>query len=209
MPSRTSTESSASATRRPAVVDAARAAQRGKVVWEPVGDELEDALGLRQACKLVAAEIAHGRLGECGRAGRQEHLAAVAGRADARRAVHVEADEAVAGIDRGPCVQAHPDAHGGAVRPGLGQERALRVERGSYRDGRRVEDGEELVRATLDLAPAMVCGSGTELHARGGQDVAVSGAEAPDERGRPLDVGEEEGELLLRHGLEASSTPRA
>ena len=63
-----------------AVVDAARAAQRREVVWKPVGYELEDALGLRQAGELVAAEISYrdprterpsGRTGAPGRRGRQ------------------------------------------------------------------------------------------------------------------------------------------
>ena len=79
MPSLMSTESSASATRRR--LSSMRRARRsgGKSVREPVGDELEDALGLGQARELVAAEIAHGCVGERGRPGGQEHLAAVAG----------------------------------------------------------------------------------------------------------------------------------
>ena len=120
--------------------------------------------------------------------------------------MHVEAHEPVAGVDRSAGVQAHADADCRPFRPGLGQKSALRVEGGGDGDGRRFEDGEELVGATLDLAPAVPSGSRAELHARGREDVAVVGAETAHKCGRPLDVGEEKGELLLRHGLEGSST---
>ena len=58
MPSRSSTESSASTTRARVAELRDGAAQRREVAREPVGDHLVDALGIGQALEAVGAEIA-------------------------------------------------------------------------------------------------------------------------------------------------------
>ena len=126
------------------------------------------------------------------------------GRAQARGEMDVEADEPVARVDRDAGVEAHADADG-RVR-GQATASSARWACGGGRDGvgRRVEDGERLVGAALDLAPAMARrerGGWPRATSRGRRSTLV---ELADVRGRPLDVGEEEGELLGGHNSKAS-----
>jgi hypothetical protein len=135
-------------------------------------------------------------------------------RGDPRRTVDVEADIVVAASDALAGVEAHPDLHRLATRPGRGREGALRRDRGS--DGRRsvAEDDEERVALGRSLDPAGRCECGPEEalvlleHSTVG-----SRPERLDEACRTLDVAEEEGERAGRHrpsraGNQRHATPR-
>ena len=88
---------------RQVVGDGVQAAERGEVGGQAGDDQLEDPLGAAEVLEAVLAQVAQRdargervaheqarRLGE-------QHLAAVAGAGDARRAVHVVADVVGAG----------------------------------------------------------------------------------------------------------------
>jgi hypothetical protein len=180
------------------VVDPARPPQGRELGRQPVGDDLEELLGLGEAGELVAAEIVHAAGGELRRARREEHLAPVSRRADPRGAVHVEPDEAVTLVHGHPRVEAHAHGHGCFARPVLRLEGALRRGRGLDGGLRRREDGEELVCAALDLASSVLRNGPAQERTRAREDVAVLAAKLAHEPGRPLDVGEEEGDLGLR-----------
>jgi hypothetical protein len=103
-------------------------------------------------------------------------------------------------------VEAHPDADLGAVRPGLGREVALGVDRGGHTSEHVREDGEDPVALGLLLVPAA-------RPDRGPDDLAVAGEERRPgidrqrlgELRRALDVREQEGDgpdgLGARRGL--------
>ncbi len=74
----------------------AHVAERGELIREVVGDQLIDQLRLAQASELEPAELAYGQVDCCRRLLRGQDMPAVAGLADPRGAVDVEADEAVA-----------------------------------------------------------------------------------------------------------------
>jgi hypothetical protein len=94
-------------------------------------------------------------LHELARRVRQQHLAAVAGRADACGTVDAEADIALAADGRLPRVQTHPHLHLGAVRPLLHCESALRDDCRSKCVVRAGEDEEERVALIVDLPASM------------------------------------------------------
>jgi hypothetical protein len=105
------------------------------------------------------------------------------------------------------------DAHRdrGSARPVLRPQRPLRVAGGLDGRLRRGEDGEELVGAALDLAPSVLRDGPAQERPRPREDVAVLLAELANEPGRLLDVGEEEGELVLgrlRHVLRIKDRAR-
>ena len=80
--------------------------------------ELEHALGRGEILEPVLAEIVQRRrrLDERSRRRRDEHLAAVAGRRDPRRAMHFRADVALVGDERRPGVHADSHANRAAAR---------------------------------------------------------------------------------------------
>jgi hypothetical protein len=122
--------------------------------------ELEHALRPAEALQLVLAEVAEaaavreavGDQRGCGC--RQEHLAAVAGGHDPRRAIEGRAE--VVPLTRGGLagVQAHADAERPGGAPGLLCEPALGVQAGAQAVDRRVEDGHESVADRLHDVPA-------------------------------------------------------
>jgi hypothetical protein len=160
---------------------------------EDLRAELEEPLRRAQVLEPVLPQVAHLDAGEIRRRLREQHLAAVPGGGDPRRAVHVEADVAlVAEPLRLAGVHAHPHAHRPVARPRVGGERALRVGGAGHRVPRPPEDVEEGVALRVDLPP-------TVLPERASHDLGVLAEDAPvvaakrlQEPGRALDVGEHE-----------------
>ena len=111
-----------------------------------------------------------------------------------------------ASSDPSPRVEAHPDPDLGAVRPGLGREVALGIDRGGHAAGHLGEDREDAVALGLLLVPA-------GRPDRRPDDLAVAGEERRPgvdrqrlrELRRALDVGEQKGHgpdgLGARRGL--------
>ena len=123
-----------------------------------------------------------------------DDLPAVAGVRDAGRPNDVDPRVALLAQARRADVQPDPHAHGRVVRPLRVAQRALRGERGVRAgDGIR-ECGDVLVSDRVGLGAA-VCGDGVakqpaqERHGGGVVDLRIL-----LQRGRPLDVGEEEGD---------------
>ena len=108
---------------------------------------------LAQIAERVAGEQRSGR-------GRHEHLSAVTGGCDARRAVDVDADVALLGQVR----RAGVDAHADPDRPG--GERLLGRCRRAQRTGRGGKGDEEGIPLRVDLDAAVDA-------ERGAQDAAV------------------------------------
>jgi hypothetical protein len=116
---------------------------------EDLRAELEEPLRRAQVLEPVLPQVAHLDAGEIRRRLREQHLAAVPGGGDPRRAVHVEADVALDIFHRLARVEAHPHAHG-PVR-----QRELRVGRGRHRIGCPREGNEERIARRLDFDSAM------------------------------------------------------
>ena len=139
----------------------------------------------RDAFREVVAEQRASRLGE-------QDLAAVARRADARRADDVEPEIPLFADRRLARVQAHPHAHLLPSRPLVGRERAL----GGDRPGDGVpcarEGVEERVALGVDLGSTLVAEALAEQLPVVADDVAVGVPELLEQPGRALDVGEEE-----------------
>ena len=160
--------------------------------------ELVEVLGA-DVLQLLLAEVADRHaLGEIAaderaRRLREQHLPAVARRADPRRADDVHADVALVADRRLAGVQAHPHLDLGAARPLVRRERALAGDRGRDRVARTPERVEERVALRVDLAPA---GRAERL----AQDPPVVGDDrrrirspsSLEQLGRALDVREEE-----------------
>jgi hypothetical protein len=130
------------------LVDALRRAD----VLQPVELQVPDRRPVRQRARQLER-----RLG-------QHHLAAVRGRGDPRRPVHVHTDVVILVRDRLPGMQAHPDPHGVPVRPVMPGQGALRRQGAGHRIAREREHHEEAVTLGGDL-PAM---SGRERRAQQG-----------------------------------------
>ena len=146
---------------RQVVRPGAQAPQRRELRRQAGDDELEDALRARQVLQAVLAQVTRARslrqlpldqhpcrLGE-------QHLAAVAGRAEAGGAVDIQADVAAGAEARLAGVQAHPHPDRDTLRPGILGQRSLRCHRGRDGVGGTGEDDEEAVALGIDLPPAV------------------------------------------------------
>jgi hypothetical protein len=138
---------------------------------------------------------------------RDHDLAAVAGRADAHRGIHIEADVAGLAQRRAPGVEADSKPDLVSLRPGAGHRSALDRDRGLEGRGRLREDREVLVGAGVDLLAAGICDGRSKEVAGLGQDRGPAVAETLEEGGRGLDVGEQEGDQANRQA--AGRPPRA
>ena len=178
--------------------------QRREAVPEAWMGELEDALRAAEALELVLAEVLErGAVrelvnDECGRGGREQHLTAVPGGHDARRAVQGRAEVVALARRRLPGVQPHANAEWSGLAPRLFQKVLLGAEAGADTVDGRVEDGHEAVADRLhDLAARALDGAAQDgvvalerlLH---GLLVLLPQA------GAALDVGKEEGERARR-----------
>jgi hypothetical protein len=149
-------------------------------VLEPVLAEVPERDVARQ---LVGDQLARG-------AGDQ-HLSAVAGRADPRGAVDVQPDVVIlsdlglAGVDADP--HADVDTRG----PTLGSERPLRAHRGGDRVARPRERDEERVTLGVDLATVVLVERRPQQALMLGEHLGVAVRQPRQQPRRTLDVTEE------------------
>ena len=182
-----------------------------------VGLEHVDRLG--QAAEPPGAETPQAdpvreRVEDSGANGRGHHgLAAVRGEADARGGVHREAH--VAGIRElgAPAVQADPQEHVARRGPTAGLHRPVDRERGVQRRGGAFEDREDVVAARGRHVAARLAHRGADQAAHVAEQRRVPIAEAREQLGRTLDIGQQEGdlargELALRLQLRADEADR-
>ncbi len=165
--------------------------------------------GLRDVLEPVQAEPAdrHAVRHPAGHPGRrvgQHDLTAVRAGGDPGRQVHVHADVAVLV----PCgltgVQAHPDPHAPAVRPGVGSQRALRPDGCVQRLDDALEHDEEAVALGPHLVATVACEGVPQDRALGSEHRRVPVAQPGEQPGGTLDVAEEQGQGALREvGLHA------
>src|SRR2546421_10981015 len=121
----------------------------------------------------------------------QQDLATVAREADPSRGVDGQAD--VAGIRQGGPAGVKTDSNSDldAPRPGAGRDLPLDGERGVEAGDSLLEDGEHLVGAGFDLAAAGGANGRAKQASYVGEKPVVAIAQAPDQTGRVLDVGEQ------------------
>ena len=131
--------------------------------------------------------------------GREHDLPPVRRVTDARRLVHRQTDVAGLGERRAAACARRSAPARRSRRPRPGPHRTLDGERGVERRRWPLEDGEQVVRARVDLSPAGLAHRGA--HRAGGRRRAaarVAVVEAREQLGRALDVGQQEGDVTLR-----------
>ena len=140
-------------------------------------------------------------------AGRDEHLAAVTGRADPRGAMHLDPHV-------GPCadpplarVQPHAHADPRVVGPRMPLERELRLDRGTEGRGCGREDGEERVALRADDQAVVRLDRRPHDVVMLLEQRRVRVAEVLDEPRAPLDVGEQERDGSRRQVAESGHAP--
>jgi hypothetical protein len=136
---------------------------------------------------------------------RDEHLPAMSGRADSRRAVHVQTD-IVVHRDRGLAgVDSHAHAHLDALGPGLRRKRPLPGDRGSDRIACPRESDEEGVALGVDLATVVRVERRTKQALMLGEHLDIAAAQPRQQQRRALDVGEQKRDgpaRKLRHNAQ-------
>ena len=171
-----------------------RVAERREVARQAVGEELMDVLRRRQAREAVAAEVADGEPGRSAGRCREQDLAAVARRADPRRAVDVDARVALVGDERLADVDSHPHPDVVTAGPGLLDQAPLGLDGGGDRVVERREGDEHLVAVRVDHVAVPLSDRAPDDAADAVQDRRVVGPCRVDEWRRAFDVAEEEGD---------------
>jgi hypothetical protein len=159
--------------------------------------ELVEPLGPVEVLQPVMAEVVqhrHAGLGAHGGqgGGRDQHLAAVGGRADPGGPVQVHPDVVVVGDRRRAGVDPHPHPQDDPARPlGPGQA-ALGLGRGPQRRGGGRERDEAGVALGAELDPAVGAGRCPQDRPVPREEAGVVVAEGPDQPGRAFDIGEQQ-----------------
>ena len=125
-------------------------------------------------------------------------MAAASGRAEPRRPHDVEPQVALAAERRLAGVEAHPDADVDAVGPLLRCVRALRFDGCGDRIAGARKGEEERVALRVDLDAAVLCEALAHQPPVRRQDIVEALAELLEERRRPLDITEDEGDGAAR-----------
>jgi hypothetical protein len=180
-----------------------RGTQRRKLPRQIGAQQLVDPLGLDEILEPVCAEVdaRHVRLilEEIVRRLREKNLFAMAGRTDPRRAMDADADVIVAGQVRLARVNPHPDANALSGSPCMGRESALRVGSGAHGVDGTSEGDEQRIAFGAELMARMVREGAAQEAAMLLQGTLVAScADRLEERGRALDVAEEEGDRTRR-----------
>ena len=124
---------------------------------------------------------------------REDHLAAMADRGDAGRAIHVDPEVVVTAERALTGVHADADADLRSVGPGVRRKPSLGLRRREHRAGRRAEDREERVALGPDLDPAPPVDGLAHDHAVRVLQLSVGfGTERLEQPGRALDIREQE-----------------
>ena len=174
------------------------AARRGEIGPQIADDDLEEVLGTIEVLEPVLTKIPERDVGRqfvgdqlaCG--ARNQHLPTLAGRADPRRAMHVQADVVIQPDLRLAGVHADAHAHLDALGPTLGRRRALRAHGGGDRVARSPEGDEEPVTLGMDLAPVVLLERRAQQALMLGQHLGVATAQPRQQSRRTLDVTEQE-----------------
>jgi hypothetical protein len=157
--------------------------------------ELVEPNRLPQVLEPVLTEVAEVRpVEQTLRRLREDDLAAVGGRADARGAVNVDPNVALIGHGRLAGMDPHPDGD---------RERPLRFLRRRDRIGCARESDEEGIPLGIDLDAPVGRKGVAKCAAVLGQRVGIARAQLLEQPGRTLDIGEEEGDgagRKLGHG---------
>jgi len=140
---------------------------------------------------LLVVEQRLGRL-------RHEDLPAVPGGPDPGGAMDGKARVTTLRGDGLARVQAHADLDLDALRPRVGDERELRVDRCEHPVARAREDDEEGVPLRIHLVAAVLAEGVAQYALVLRQDLRVPLAQLLQEARRSLDVGEEEGDCTAR-----------
>ena len=167
---------------------------------QPVGHHLEDPLRPGQVLQPVLAEIPErdalgSRRLDQGSGGRGGHdLSPVAGSGDPGRPVHIDAHVVVRTEYGLPGVKSDPHPDLLLVRPGVTGQGPLGLDGGGHRLGRGGEHHEERVALRRHLHTAPPGERFPEEPLVILQDSGIPVAQAIEEPGAPLDVGEHEGD---------------
>ena len=179
-------------------------ARRREVAGEARRGHLVEADRRVEGAQPVGAQVDHAdaRAGFVGdqvarRAG-DEDLAAVAGRADARRTVDIQPDVALGGRLRLTGVEAHPVPQRQPVRPRVGGQRELPFHGRLDGRPRGGEDEVQPVARRPAFERAVTGERATDQRVVVGQDRGVAVAERLEQARRTLDVGEDEGDGAFR-----------
>ena len=137
----------------------------------------------------------------------------MAGRRDARGAVHVQAHVVAASGCALAGVETHPDADRAIRRPRRRGDGPLDLDDRRDRVLRRLEDRERTVALVVDLDAAVSGQSAAQDLEVPFEDGSVSLAERVEEPRRPFDIGEQErdgpgGQLVGRHRADGSRAAR-
>src|SRR5712692_9722553 len=159
---------------------------------------LEEGLRLAQAAEPMRSQapeayagwsrLAHGIPGRR----RDQNLTAVSGRADPGDRVHGQADVARVGQRGAPAMDAGSESDIDTIRPGPSLYGPLDGMGNLERRRSAIEDREELIRASVDLAATRPVHGAPDDGADVGQQGGVPIAQSLEEAGRPFDIGQEE-----------------
>ncbi len=172
-----------------------------KVGRKALDIQLEDPQRPAQVLEAMLAEVTERCVGwqivshQIARRLREQDLAPVAGRPDPGCAVDIHAHVAGRRDDRFARVETHPNADGHPTRPDVSGQCSLGVGGAGDRLLGAGERGEERVALGVHLVTMPALEQRSQELALVLKDLCVLAAQAVEETGRPLDVGEQE-----RHG---------
>ena len=174
--------------------DLQRPRRREAIGGRPIQHQVKQPPWLGEVLQAVLAQVLERRIDQLPGGGAHEHLPAVSRCREPGRVVDVRAPVVVLAHLGRAGVQPHPHAHLGVRRPVVLRERTL-GRRGGLDSVRGSREGdEERVALGVDLHPAVRRPDSPQQRAVLGEQVAVGVAEAVEQAGRALDVGEEEGD---------------
>ena len=193
--------------------------QRREVRRQIADDELEQMLGAIEVLQPVLTEIPERDIGrqlvgdQLARGARDQHLPAVAGRADPRRAVDVQTDVVVQSRRRPrrcgrPCARARPTPSGQRLATASARCAATAAATASRRPR---EGDEEGVTLGVDLATVVRVERRAQHALMLGEHLGVAAAQPRQQPRRALDVGEQERDgpaRKLRHTRSYAQSPR-
>ena len=187
--------------------------QRRELRRQVADDELEELFGAIEVLEPVLAEVperdvARQLVGDqLARGARDQHLSAVAGRADPRGAMDVQADVVIVSDLGLAGVDADPHADVDTLGPALGRQRPLRAHRGGDRVARPREGDEERIALGVDLAPVVLGERRPQQALVLGEHLGVAAAQPRQQPRRAFDVAEQERDGAGRKLRDTPATP--
>ena len=182
--------------------------ERWEVRRQPVDDELKETLWNREAPEPMFSQVSEGQAGRQLVGGKRpgcvgdEDLASMSDCGDPRGLVHIEAHICATGQATFTSMESHPNPDGSTGRPLVRGQGALRVGGRGHGVRRQGEDGKEGIALIQGLDPVVVADGPAHDLVMLSEDAGPAIPQPTSEIGRPLDVGEEEGDRprgKLRH----------